>query len=163
MLYCWKLVFKFLLLTDTGEDSKLVHRQKCPKVDTLFSSPFFQDVRATRMTQRRVEILASTFGRFRLYRLIIKFIMKPQVRSLFLKVLEAAMHNEILMNIILNNNEHNLWVRGKYWISSNSCFILETNVLCQSYDRQPKSNLEILEGFSERWNIIYYTYYNILL
>ena len=27
-------------LTDTGEDSKLVHRRKRPKVDTLFSSFF---------------------------------------------------------------------------------------------------------------------------
>ena len=27
-------------LTDTGEDSKLVHRRKRPKVDTLFSSLF---------------------------------------------------------------------------------------------------------------------------
>ena len=27
-------------LTDTGEDSKLVHRQKRPKVDPLFSSLF---------------------------------------------------------------------------------------------------------------------------
>ena len=28
------------ILTDTGKDSKLVHRQKRPKVDTLFSSLF---------------------------------------------------------------------------------------------------------------------------
>ena len=46
-------------------------------------------------------------------------------------------------------------------ISLNSCFILDANGLCQSYDRQLKSNLEILEGFSERWNIFYYTYYMI--
>ena len=31
----------FWILTDTGEDSKLVHRQKFPKVDRLFSTPFF--------------------------------------------------------------------------------------------------------------------------
>ena len=42
-------------LTDTGEDSKLVHRRKRPKVDTLLSSLFFRRVRATSMTQRRVE------------------------------------------------------------------------------------------------------------
>ena len=33
-------VLKFYLLTDTGEDSKLVLRRKRPKVDTLFSSFF---------------------------------------------------------------------------------------------------------------------------
>ena len=49
-------------LTDTGEDSKLVHRRKRPKVDTLFSSLFFRRVRATSMTQRRVEVLASTLN-----------------------------------------------------------------------------------------------------
>ena len=33
------ILFKFeTLLTDTGEDSKLVHRRKRPKVDTLYSS-----------------------------------------------------------------------------------------------------------------------------
>ena len=30
-----------LILTDTGEDSILVHRRKRPKVDTLFFSFFF--------------------------------------------------------------------------------------------------------------------------
>ena len=29
-------------LTDTGEDARLVHRRKSPKVDTLFSSLFFE-------------------------------------------------------------------------------------------------------------------------
>ena len=43
-----------MTLTDTGEDSELVHRRKRPKVDTLFFS-FFRRVRATSMTQRRVE------------------------------------------------------------------------------------------------------------
>ena len=32
---------QFSALTDTGEDSKLVHRRKRPKVDTLFSTLFF--------------------------------------------------------------------------------------------------------------------------
>ena len=32
---------KELSLTDTSEDSKFVHRRERPKVDTLFSSPFF--------------------------------------------------------------------------------------------------------------------------
>ena len=32
---------EFDFLTDTGEDSELVHRLKRPKVDTLFSSLFF--------------------------------------------------------------------------------------------------------------------------
>ena len=35
------LVADFCIFTDTGEDSKLVHRRKRPKVDTLFSSLFF--------------------------------------------------------------------------------------------------------------------------
>ena len=42
-------------LSDTGEDSKLVRRRNRPKVDTLFSSLFFRPVRATSMTQCRVE------------------------------------------------------------------------------------------------------------
>ena len=37
-----------LVLPDTGEDSKLVHRRKRPKVDKLFSS-FFSDA-----SERRV-------------------------------------------------------------------------------------------------------------
>ena len=45
------------LLTDTGEDSKLVHRRKRPKVDTLFSW-------ATSMTQRRVENTRVHFWTF---------------------------------------------------------------------------------------------------
>ena len=54
-------------LTDTGEDAKLVHWRKRPKVDTLFSS-LFSDA-----SERRVwpiaesKILASTFGRFFIY------------------------------------------------------------------------------------------------
>ena len=51
-------------LTDTGEDSKLVHRRKRPKVDALFSSLFFQRVRAMSMTQRRVEYTRVHFWTF---------------------------------------------------------------------------------------------------
>ena len=51
-------------LTDTGDDSKLVHRRKRPKVDTLFSSLFFWRVRATSMTQRRVENTRVHFWTF---------------------------------------------------------------------------------------------------
>ena len=50
------------ILTDTAEDSKLVHRRKRPKVDTLFSFLFFRRVRATSMTQRRVENTRVHFG-----------------------------------------------------------------------------------------------------
>ena len=42
-------------LTDTGEDSKLVHRRKRPKVDASIILLFFRRVRATSMTQRQVE------------------------------------------------------------------------------------------------------------
>ena len=37
--YSWDTFYKNKL-TDTGEDSKLVHRRKRPKMDTLFSSLF---------------------------------------------------------------------------------------------------------------------------
>ena len=46
-------------LTDTGGDSKLVHRRKGPKVDGLF-----RRVRATSMTQRRVENTRVHFWTF---------------------------------------------------------------------------------------------------
>ena len=59
-----------ILLTDTGEDSKLVHRRIWPKVDTLFPSLFFSkrpsdeyDSAPSRKYSRPL------FGRFRLYRL----------------------------------------------------------------------------------------------
>ena len=55
------MIFK---LTDTGEDSKLAHRRKCPKVDALFFSLFFRRVRATSMTQRRVENTRVNFWTF---------------------------------------------------------------------------------------------------
>ena len=55
---------KFTILTDTGEDSKLVNRRKRPKVDTLFSSLFFRRVLATSMTQRRVENTRVQFRTF---------------------------------------------------------------------------------------------------
>ena len=51
-------------LTVTGEDSKLVYRRKRPKVDTLFYSLFFRRVRATSMTQRRVENTRVHFWTF---------------------------------------------------------------------------------------------------
>ena len=54
--------FKFL--TDTGEDQKLVHRRKLSKMDTSISSSFFRRVRATSMTQRRVENTCVHFWMF---------------------------------------------------------------------------------------------------
>ena len=61
--------------TDTGEDSKLVHRRKRPKVDTLYPS-LFSDAseRGVRLIAES-KILASTFGRFRLYRLNLKIVL----------------------------------------------------------------------------------------
>ena len=56
--------FKFKSLTDTGGDTKLVHRRKRPKVDTLFSSLFYRRFRATSMTQRRVENTRVHFWTF---------------------------------------------------------------------------------------------------
>ena len=51
-------------LTDTGEDSKLVHRRKSPKVDTLFSYLSFRRFRATSTSQRRVENTRVHFWTF---------------------------------------------------------------------------------------------------
>ena len=57
------------MFTDTGEDSKFVHRRKRPKVDTLFPS-LFSDASERRVwLSAESKILASTFGRFCLYRL----------------------------------------------------------------------------------------------
>ena len=53
-----------LLLTDTGEDSKLVPRRKRPKVDARILFSFFRRVRATSMTQRRVENTRVHFWTF---------------------------------------------------------------------------------------------------
>ena len=66
------LMIDFLPLTDTGEDSKLVHRRKRPKLDTLFSSLFPDGSERRVWLSAESKILASTFGRFRLYRLIKK-------------------------------------------------------------------------------------------
>ena len=63
-IYSGQFLERFFTLTDTGEDSQLVHRRKRPKVDTLFSSFFFQRVRATSMTQRRVENTRVHFWTF---------------------------------------------------------------------------------------------------
>ena len=67
------IVLILKILTDTGEDSKLVHRQKRRKLDTLFSS-LFSDVFERRVwLSAESKILASTFERFRLYRLILAY------------------------------------------------------------------------------------------
>ena len=62
-IFFGKYVKEIPVLTDTDEDSKLVHRRKRPKVDTLFSS-FFRRVRARSMTQRRVENTRVHFWTF---------------------------------------------------------------------------------------------------
>ena len=59
-----KTIDKLRNLTNTGEDSRLVHRRNGPKVDALFSSLFFRRVRATSMTQRRVENTRVHFWTF---------------------------------------------------------------------------------------------------
>ena len=66
-----------LPLTDTGEDSKLVRRRKCPKVDTLFLL-FFSAASERRLwLTAESKILAFTFERFRLYRLRFETFLKP--------------------------------------------------------------------------------------
>ena len=60
----------FNILTETGDDSKLVHRRIWPKVDANIFS-LFPDVSELRVwLSAESKILASTFGRCRLYRLI---------------------------------------------------------------------------------------------
>ena len=68
MLRSYEIFPSHFILTDTGEDSKLVHRRIRSKVCRLFSSSFFRRVRATSMTQHRVEITLHTLDHFRLYR-----------------------------------------------------------------------------------------------
>ena len=73
----WKILF---YLTDTGEDSKLVHMRTRPKVDTLFFSLFSDAAERRVWLSAESKILASTFGHFRLYRLNLKN-MKISVNS----------------------------------------------------------------------------------
>ena len=54
----------FFHLTDTNEDSKLVPRRICTKVDASIFFFFFRRVRATSMTQRRVENTRVHFWTF---------------------------------------------------------------------------------------------------
>ena len=62
----WVMIYiNNLHLKITGEDSKLVRRRKRPKVDTLFTN-----------------ILASTFGLFRLYRLNYTYLRKSALANL---------------------------------------------------------------------------------
>ena len=49
-------------LTDTSEDSKLVHRRICTKVYASIFFSFFRRVRATSVTQRRVKNTRVHFG-----------------------------------------------------------------------------------------------------
>ena len=84
-------------LTDTGEDSKLIHRRKRPKVDTLFS--FFSDASERRVwLSAESKILASTFERFRLYRLRSKkffFIIQKNSYPLLTKTIGLRSWNAI--------------------------------------------------------------------
>ena len=52
------------MFTDIGEDSKLVHRRKRQKVDAGIFFSFFRRVRATSMTQCRVENTRVHFWTF---------------------------------------------------------------------------------------------------
>ena len=60
----YEIYLVVFILTDTGEDSKLVHRRKRPKVDASIFLLFFGRVRATSMTQRRVENTRVHFWTF---------------------------------------------------------------------------------------------------
>ena len=57
--------FSDFLLTDTSEDSILVQRRLCTEVNaSIFFSFFFRRLRATSMTQRRVEDTCVHFWTF---------------------------------------------------------------------------------------------------
>ena len=68
LVYSWLFddCRKFILLTDTGEDSKLVHRRKWTRYFFLFFSTRPSDEYDSASGRKK---LASTFGHFRLYRL----------------------------------------------------------------------------------------------
>ena len=54
-----------MFLTDTGEDSKLVHRRKRPKVDASIFDSALRHTRHSDVSEKREENSVSTFGRSR--------------------------------------------------------------------------------------------------
>ena len=58
---------KVNLLTDTGEDSKLVHRRKRPKVDSSIFDSALSHTRRSDASEKKEENSVSTFGRFRMW------------------------------------------------------------------------------------------------
>ena len=58
------LYLKIVILTDTREDSKLVHREKTSKSGHAIFFAFIRRVRATSLTQRRVENSRVQFWTF---------------------------------------------------------------------------------------------------
>ena len=76
--------------------------ETCPQAKTSKSGhavffSFFRRVQATSMTQRRVKILASTFGRFRLYRLKVQKNNNPDHDSKKpRRGLETYVENEVM-------------------------------------------------------------------
>ena len=86
-----------LLLTDTGDDSKLVHRRKRPKVDTLFSSLFSEASERRVLLSAESKILASTFGRIRLYRLIIRKFSTFPISGMILPFSDRAQKSTYLL------------------------------------------------------------------
>ena len=62
-------IFNGIWLTDPSEDSKLVHRRICTKVDTFIFFFFFSDASERRVwLSAESKILASTLVQIRLYR-----------------------------------------------------------------------------------------------
>ena len=89
-----------LSLTDTDEDSKLVQRRKRPNVDTLFSSLFFDASERRVWVSTESEILASTFGLFRMYRLTS---LLRLVLGLFKLI--PGIYSNIKDGVLIENNE----------------------------------------------------------
>ena len=103
------------LLTDTGEDSKLVNRRKRSKVDTLFSSLFFDASERRVWLSAKSKILASTFGRFRLYRLMKSWIWHKM--SMTVKAVARSQPEFIIIKVQLTIFPTNLFAQydERYW------------------------------------------------
>ena len=98
------------VLTDTGEDSKLVHRRKRPKVETLFSSLFSDACERRVWLIAESKILASTLGRFRLYRL-------KQLSLQRISLDQVEKFNNVFISVDLNVSQNEISRFNKIYIS----------------------------------------------
>ena len=116
---------KNLSLTDTGDDSKLVHRWKRPKMDTLFSSLFSAASQRRVWLRAELKILASTFGRFRLYWLTLRYSLRNLLRITwfwnFHFKLSKSEKNDFFESLILNSGPQTKNTSVDYNLQPNGC------------------------------------------